>query len=234
MARLPRLVVPFQAHHVIQRGNNRQVIFRDDDDHRFFLATLHDAAILFKVAIHAYVLMPNHLHLLVSPFDMGGLGRMMQSVGRYYVPYFNSKYGRVGTLWQGRFKASIIDSENYLMTCYRYIELNPVRGGMVAHPLEFAWSSYAHHVGLRLDPIIVDHPLYWALGNTPFEREVAYKELLEQGLANEDLEQVNQAVLKGWALGSKDFQRVLEAQINRRVGQAKRGRPSKNTQIIES
>lgn len=167
MARLPRLVVPGQPHHVIQRGNDRQPIFHDEQDYSAFLKWLREAAKIFKIAIHAYVLMPNHIHLLVTPADTVGLGKLMQWVGRYYVPYFNQRYSRVGTLWQGRYRATVIDSEKYFLTCSRYIELNPLRAGMVERPDQYVWSSYVHHAGIKSDPYITDHPLYWALGNTP-------------------------------------------------------------------
>jgi putative transposase len=233
MARLPRLIVPHQPHHVIQRGNDRQLIFRDADDYRVFLAWQREAAKQFKVAIHAYVLMPNHLHLLATPSDKLGLARMMQWVGRYYVPYFNNKYGRVGTLWQGRYRATVIDSERYFMTCSTYIELNPVRAGMVSSPADYSWSSYAHHVGTRSDPIITDHALYWALGNTPFDREVAYKGLLEQGLGADVVNAVAEATSKGWALGSEKFKARLEKEVQRRVGPAKRGRPAGKSTVTQ-
>jgi putative transposase len=234
MARLPRLVVPDQPHHIIQRGNDRRVIFRDDDDHRIFLAWLADAARQFKVAIHAYVLMPNHLHLLASPADKDGLSRMMQWVGRHYVPYFNRKYERVGTLYQGRFKATVIDSERYLMTCCRYIELNPVRAALVADPADFPWSSYHHHAGIQANPLVSDHALYWSLGNTPFEREIAYRELVRQGLSSDEVTALTDSTLKGWALGSQQFRATLEKTVQRRVGPARRGRPPKPDSVQDS
>ena len=227
MARLPRLVIPHQPHHVIQRGNDRQLVFRDASDYVAFLNWLRDAAKQFKVAVHAYTLMPNHFHLLVTPSDETGLARMMQWIGRYYVPYFNRKYARVGTLWQGRYKAALIDSERYFMTCSRYIELNPVRAGLVAAPAEYPWSSYAHHVGAKYDSLIVDHKLYWALGNTPFDREAAYKDLVEQALTSEEINALTAATMKGWALGSEKFKTDLAKQTNRQVGPTKRGRPFK-------
>jgi len=230
MARLPRLVIAHQPHHIIQRGNDRQSIFRDADDRLAFLGWLKEAAKQYQVAIHAYVLMDNHLHLLVTPSDGDGMSRMMQRVGRYYVPYFNHKYGRVGTLWQGRYKASVVEAERYFIACSRYIELNPVRAGMVADAGAYTWSSYAHHTGVRVDPLITDHPLYWALGNTPFERELAYKELVEQALAADEVDAMTQSVLKGWALGSEQFKARLEKQVSRRVRPAKRGRPPKRAQ----
>lgn len=231
MARTARLVVPNQPHHIIQRGNDGQMIFRDVDDCLAFLVWLREASKHFKVAIHAYVLMGNHLHLLASPSDAAGLGRMMQWVGRFYVPYFNRKYGRAGTLWQGRFKTSVIESEQYFMLCSRYIEMNPVRAGLVSHPSEYRWSSYAHHVGDKPDALIADHPLYWALGNTPFEREAAYTQLMSQTVSQEVFDNLGQAVLKGWALGSEQFKITLEKRTNRRVRPAKRGRPFKQEKV---
>lgn len=225
MARLPRLVIPNQPHHVIQSGNDGLVIFRDLADHTAFLNRLKDAARQFKVAIHAYVLMPTHLHLLLTPSDSEGLGKMMQWIGRSYVPYFNQKYARTGTLWQGRYKATVIDPERYFMTCSAYIELNPVRGGIARAAGEYPWSSYQHHIGLRPDPIISDHPLYWSLGNTPFEREAAYKALVENGVNEDEVRRLTEATLKGWAFGSEQFQTSLEKQVARRVRPAKRGRP---------
>lgn len=227
MARLPRLVVPHQPHHVIQRGIDRQAIFRDSDDYAAFLKWLREAARQFKLALHAYVLMPNHVHLLVSPSDEEGLGKMMQWIGRYYVPYFNHKYQRVGTLWQGRYRATVIDSEQYLMTCMRYIELNPVRADLVTDAAAYPWSSCAHHVGAKSDPYVSDHSLYWGLGNTPFQREAAYRILLEQALAKEEMQALQDATSKGWALGSEQFKTSLERQMDRPVRPGKRGRPRK-------
>lgn len=230
MARLPRLVIPNQPHHVIQRGNDRQVIFRAAEDYQRFLAWLKESAREFRVAIHAYVLMPNHVHLLASPATERGLAQMMQRVGRFYVPWFNQKYERSGSLFQGRFKTSLIDSERYFLLCSRYIELNPVRAQLAGTPDEYAWSSYAHHAGLQSDALITDHPLYWALGNTPFQREAAYIELAEAALTADELGKINQAVLKGWPLGSDAFKTDLQHKAKRQVLPSKRGRPFKTKQ----
>lgn len=227
MARLPRLVVPNQPHHIIQSGNDRQIIFRDSDDYIVFLGWLREAAKQFRVAIHAYVLMPNHLHLLASPSDAPGLGRMMQWVGRHYVPYFNAKYQRTGTLWQGRYKATVIESEKYFLSCSRYIELNPARVGLTASATDYPWSSLAHHIGSRSDPLITDHPVFWALGNTPFDREAAYRAFLDQGVSEPEIAALTEATLKGWPLGSDKFKTLLAKQTNRRISPAKRGRPAK-------
>ncbi|RJF99680.1 transposase [Noviherbaspirillum saxi] len=227
MARLPRLVVPHQPHHILQSGIDRQAIFRDDADYAAFLGWLREAAKQFQVAVHAYVLMPNHLHLLVSPSDTTGLARMMQWVGRHYVPYFNAKYQRVGTLWQSRYKATIIDSDQYFLQCSRYIELNPARAGLVASADEYPWSSLAHHVGMRSDPVIHDHRLFWALGNTPFDREAAYRNFINHGLSETEIAAFREATQKGWPLGSEQFKNMLAKQTNRRVTPARRGRPLK-------
>lgn len=227
MARLPRLVLPDQPHHVIQRGNDRQLIFREPEDYQRFLAWLKESAKEFKVAIHAYVLMPNHLHLLATPSDHAGLAQTMQRVGRFYVPWFNHKYERYGSLFQGRFKTSLVDSARYFMLCSRYVELNPVRANLAADPLDYPWSSYAHHAGARPDPLVTDHALYWALGNTPFQREAAYIELVKQGMTEDELKKINLAVLKGWPLGSEDFKTELQHKVKRQVLPAKRGRPFK-------
>jgi putative transposase len=227
MARLPRLVIPHQPHHVIQQGNDRQLIFREPEDYQRFLGWLRESAKEFKVAIHAYVLMPNHLHLLATPSDQDGLAQTMQRVGRYYVPWFNAKYGRSGSLFQGRFKTSVIDAASYFMQCSQYIEFNPVRAQVAGDALAYPWSSYAHHAGVRPDPLITDHALYWALGNTPFQREAAYKELTERPLTAQQLEVINQAVLKGWPLGSDAFKAELQHKAKRQVLPAKRGRPFK-------
>lgn len=227
MARLPRLTVPGYAHHVIQRGNNRQSLFADRDDYLRLLEYLADSAQKYDVAIHAYVLMSNHFHLLATPSHESSLPGLMQSLGRRYVRNFNHRYKRTGTLWEGRYRATIIDSEHYLIACMAYIELNPVRAGMVAQPGDYPWSSYAHQTGVRNDTLITPHALYWALGNTPFSREAAYRAILEAGLGAEQVDSFNQATLKGWALGGQGFARELELRAGRRVSPLRPGRPNK-------
>jgi putative transposase len=227
MARLPRLVVPQQPHHVSQQGNDRQLIFREPEDYERFLGWLKESAKEYKVAIHAYVLLPDSLHLLATPSDEDGLAQAMQRVGRYYVPWFNAKYGRSGSLFQGRFKTAVIDAPLYLIQCSHYIESAPVRAQLVGDALAYPWSSYAYHAGVRPDPVITDHALYWALGNTPFQREAAYKELAERPLTAAQLQVIEKAVLKGWPLGSEAFKLDLQNKAKRQVLPAKRGRPFK-------
>jgi len=227
MARQPRLIVPEQPHHVIQRGNNRQVIFREEADYQRFLVWLKEGARFYDVAIHSYVLMPNHLHLLATPSDATGLALMMQKVGRLYVPWFNLKYERSGGLFEGRFRTSLIDSDRYFMTCSRYIELNPVRAQLTVAPDDYPWCSYAHHAGIRTDTLVADHPLFWALGNTPFQREAAYTDLVQQGIGADELALIAASVQKGQPLGTEVFKRELERKTQRRILPAKRGRPFK-------
>jgi putative transposase len=152
---------------------------------------------------------------------------MMQWVGRQYVPYFNQKYRRTGTLWEGRYKATIIDSETYFMTCMRYIEVNPVRAGITGQAGDYRWSSYRHHAGLSADPLVTDHALYWALGNTPFERELAYRSLVAEVIPEGEVNAISEATNKGWALGGRIFTEGLERQIGRRTLPKRAGRPSK-------
>ncbi|MFZ6749115.1 transposase [Undibacterium sp. Ren11W] len=227
MARLPRLVVPNQLHLILQKGNDGKIIFADDDDCHFFLDRLKEASRQFEVAIHAYVLMPDHLHLLATPKDETGLSKMMQWIGRHYVPYFNRKYQRSGTLWQGRYRATVLEAGAYFLCCCLYLESNPVRSKIVADASDFTWSSYQHHIGLKIDPIINDHPLYWALGNTPFQREAAYKEMMQHAISPLDLSAITAATTMSWPLGSEQFKADIAKLTSRRVTPLKRGRPLK-------
>ena len=227
MARLPRLTLPGYPHHIIQRGNNRQAIFGDEADHQRLLDELKAQAAAHRVALHAYVLMTNHLHLLATPETADGVPLMMQGLGRAYVRYFNRRHGRSGTLWEGRYRSTLIEAERHLLACMAYIDLNPVRAGLVADPADYPWSSHAHGVGLRSDPLVTPHPLYWALGNTPFARERAYADLVHAGLDAGQRADLARAVHSGWALGGDDFVRDLQRRAERRVARAQRGRPPK-------
>jgi len=226
MARLPRLTVPGYPHHVIQRGNNRQAIFVDDADREFMLGLLGEYAPACRVAVHAYVLMGNHLHLLATPETADGLPKLMQSVGRRYVRHFNDRHGRTGTLWEGRYRATVIETERYLLACMAYIDLNPVRAGMVARALDWPWSSHAHYLGQRSDRLVTPHALYWSLGNTPFAREAAYAALVQAGISSAEQAALTEATLRGWALGDADFVAELQKKSSRRVSKAKPGRPA--------
>jgi putative transposase len=232
MARLPRLSVAGLPHHLIQRGNNRQAVFLSDDDLQQYRAQLAELGPLHGVDIHAYVLMPNHVHLLVTPVTAQACSRFMQALGRRYVAWFNRKHSRTGTLWEGRFRSTVIESERYLLACSRYIELNPVRAGLVADPMSYPWSSHAHHAGLKVDPLITDHELLWQLGNTPFERQRAYAALFESRMTDEEIAAFRYSTQKGWALGSASFLGDLERSVVRRTVPARRGRPRKTTKSV--
>lgn len=225
MARLPRLTVPGYPHHIIQRGNNRQAIFASAADYQFLLDLLEENARKFGVDIHAYVLMGNHFHLLATPETTNALPQMMQAMGRRYVRHFNDTQGRSGTLWEGRYKSTLIQTERYLLACMAYIDLNPVRAGMVAQAQDYPWSSDAHYIGLRTDRLITPHALYWELGNTPFAREAAYAELVRAGVSSDQQQALTQSALRGWALGEADFVAELQKKTARRVIKAMAGRP---------
>jgi putative transposase len=225
MARLPRLTLAGYPHHVIQRGNNRQLIFSSSGDYTCFLALLDESARKFGVAVHAYVLMDNHFHLLATPHTDTALPLMMQSVGRSYVRYFNQLQSRSGTLWEGRYRSTLIQTDRYLLTCMAYIDLNPVRAGMVAEAKDYPWSSHGHYAGLRADKLITPHSLFWALGNTPFGREAAYAEMVRSGVSADQQAALTRSALSGWALGSKDFVADLQKLTERRVHKVVAGRP---------
>ncbi len=225
MARLPRLTLPGYPHHIIQRGNNRQPIFASPADHQILLDLLDEKARKFSVAIHAYVLMGNHFHLLATPQTADGLPQVMQAVGRRYVRYFNDTQQRTGTLWEGRYKSTVIQAERYLLACMVYIDLNPVRAGLVAQARDYPWSSHGHYTGQRIDKLITPHSLVWALGNTPFAREAAYAELVQRGISPVQQTALTDSVLRGWALGESDFVADLQKRTKRRVAKSTAGRP---------
>ena len=225
MARLPRLTLPDYPHHVIQRGNNRQPIVATSADYRRLLDVLEESAKKFQVAVHAYVLMSNHFHLLATPQTADGLPLVMQAVGRSYVRYFNASQQRTGTLWEGRYKSTLIQTERYLLACMVYIDLNPVRAGLVSRAQDYPWSSHAHYIGLHRDSLVTAHALAWELGNTPFAREAAYAELVHAGLNTVQQQALTAATLSGWALGETDFVANLQKRTARRVSKAVAGRP---------
>lgn len=222
MARLPRFSVPGQPQHVIVRGNNRSEIFRAEADYRFYLEKLQVAREKHGIEIHAYVLMTNHVHLLLTSRTEQGVGKAMQMLGRYYVQYYNYTYQRTGTLWEGRYKAALVDSETYLLTCMRYIELNPVRAGMVGHPSEHPWSSYRCNALGQTDELVSPHPEYQRLGADE-ERLAAYRQLFKHHLTEDGLAEIRETTNKAWVLGSDQFKRRIQQQLDRRVEPSARG-----------
>ena len=230
MARLPRYVIPGQPQHIIQRGNNRQAIFASDEDYQFLRDALIDASVKHDLALHAYVFMTNHIHLLATPGAENSISKVFQSVGRRYVQYFNFNYKRSGTLWEGRYRATVVDSERYLLTVMRYIELNPVRANRVAHPRDYPWSSYAYNAGGEAGANVnwlVAHREYLRLGRTAQERQEAYRQLFKAAVPRDDLAAIRDCTHKGWALGSERFTKKIEALTQRRSISKGVGRPKK-------
>jgi putative transposase len=233
MARLPRFVIPGQPQHIIQRGNNREPIFFSDEDYQFYKEKLLDCSKKHDCEIHAYVMMTNHVHLLATPHSEDGLSKLMQSLGRYYVQYINYYYEHTGTLWEGRYKATLIDSNAYLLTCMQYIELNPVRAGMVAQPGEYPWSSYSHNVQGKADELVTQHMLYKKLGSTEAERRKAYRQLVRSSLNDVTINDIREATNKAWVLGSDRFKNKVEKQLERRVTPKVRGGDRKSKEYRE-
>lgn len=231
MARLARLAVPGWPHHLVQRAHAGQVIVRDDEDRARLLVILREVARESGVAIHAYALFDDHLHLLATPREAQALSRMMQALGRRYVAVFNRRHQRSGGLWAARFRATVLEPARYLLPCMSFVELHPVRAGLVGSPGDYRWSSCAHHLGRRVDPLVADHALFWALGNTPFEREAAYRRLLEDGLGEELLRALTEATHKSWALGSQAFLAELDKLAGRRLAPLPRGRPRRRAAV---
>ncbi len=230
MARLPRFVIPDQPQHVIVRGNNRAEIFCADADYSFYLEKLKSACDKHGCSVHAYVLMTNHVHLLITPHLEQSLGKAMQMLGRYYVQYYNNCYRRTGTLWEGRYKATLIDSETYLLTCMRYIELNPVRAGMVIDPSDYPWSSFQFNALGQTNNLVVPHPEYQHLGKSSEARQSAYRELFKHHLSENSITEIREATNKAWVLGNERFKQRIQEQLVRRIEPKARGGDRKSEQ----
>ena len=229
MARLPRYYIKNQPQHIIQRGINGKDIFIHDDDYQNYYEWLQVAADFHKLKIHAYIFMPDHVHLLASPGSENSISKTLQSLGRNYVQYYNSNYDSSGTLWEGRYRATILDSKDYLLTCSQFIESNSVRNGMTKHPRDYLWSSYAYNAKGEEDPLITEHRLYKALGKDPKERNKSYRAQFRKPLCNEQVDLIYNSTIKGWALGNDKFLAKLEKTSNRRATPLPRGRPRLNS-----
>lgn len=225
MPRRARLAVAGIPWHIIQRGNNRAVCFQAEADYRCYLDCLTELARRFDCAVHAYVLMTNHVHLLLTPQAADGAALMMKHLGQRYVQYVNRTYRRSGTLWEGRFRSCLTQSEDYVLACYRYIELNPVRAGMVRHPRDYRWTSYPANAEGRADALITPHEQYLRLGREPQGRREAYRALFKAPLDEEAIDQIRQATNGNFALGSPHFQAQIERALGRRAVRGKAGRP---------
>lgn len=225
MPRQPRLDLPGIAQHVIQRGNDRQPCFFTESDYLCYLQELRELTRRSRCHVHAYVLMTNHVHLLITPDAIGQIASLMQALGRRYVRYVNDRYHRTGTLWEGRYKSCLVDSDTYLLHCYRYIELNPVRACMVAAPEDYRWSSHAANAHGAADPLIHPHASYLALGATEAARQENYRSLVAHVLPDADLQTLRLHLQRQHALDSDHFRAAIEAQLGRRAGPGVIGRP---------
>jgi putative transposase len=224
MARLPRLAIAGALHHLMLRGHDGQLLARDTDDRVLLLSVLREAAVGQGVAIHAYALLDHELHLLCTPAEASGLGRMVQALGRRYVAAFNRRHGRRGSLWEGRFRCSVV-APDLLHGATVHVESLPVEAGLVSNAAEWPWSSAPHHTGARRDPVVAEHVGYWTLGNTPFERESAHAHMLSQGVPVVLRQRLADAVRRGHATGSADFVQHVAELAKRPVQARRRGRP---------
>jgi putative transposase len=225
VARLPRVVMPGFAHLVVHRGLNEQIALLDEVDRKHYLASFRTAAAESGVAIHAYSLFDGEVRMLLTPAGKEGLAKMMQAVGRRYVPVFNRRHARHGSPWEGRFRSTVLEASKYFFVAACFVE-RPFFQAQIASPLSVR-SSVAHHLGLDVDALITEHPMYWSLGNTPFEREVAYRRLLESPADAAVDALVTDSTLRGWPLGSVEFTEEIAAIADRRTTRNKPGRPPK-------
>ena len=224
MPRLPRFILPGVAAHIIQRGNNRGACFRETSDYLVYLMHLRELAAKMGCALHAYCLMTNHVHLLLTPPSVEACIGLMRDLGQRYVQYFNRHHGRTGSLWEGRFKSSVTESPDYVLACHQYIELNPVHARMVDEPIKYRWSSHAANIGLRADPSIEPHEDFISLGG----RE-AYRRLFQADLAPALMDNIRRAVVGGYPLCSAAFKETVALEAPRRLERNRGGRPPKGT-----
>jgi putative transposase len=223
MARQLRLVLPGVALHVIQRGVDRAACFRVEADYLVYLSHLRELSDKHDCALHAFCLMTNHVHLLLTPAAAESCSAFMRDLGRRYVPYFNRRHGRTGTLWEGRFHSCIVESAHYVLACYRYIELNPVRARMVSHPAGYAWSSYAINSGSRSDNLVSPHTEFAALGADDGKRSVAYRGLFEDEMDEPLLEAIRDATNGGYPLVGDAFRTGVLAPLGWKTAPSKPG-----------
>ena len=228
MPRKPRFYLPDVPVHIVQRGHSREPVFFEDQDYATYVHWLKEGGKKYRVSIHAFVLMTNHIHLLVTPAQGRDISLLMQYVGRRYVPYINDKYGKSGSIWEGRYKASLVQEDGYFLTVMRYIELNPVRAGMVELPGHYRWSSFCHNVGTKKISFLSPHVIYQGLGDCEGTREKAYQLLFKGHLDETDLKRIREAWQTGTPLGNDWFREKVECQLECKVGFAKRGRPIKS------
>jgi putative transposase len=227
MARLPRLSIPGQTHWVSARGNNGQSVFITEQDQQQFVSLMADLSKRCGVAVHAYVLLANQFQLLLTPATQEALPAFMQALGRTYVSGFNRSHARTGTLWEGRYRSTVVQGERHLIDCMVWMDTAPVRALLCAQAQDYAWSSCRHHVGVQTQSFITPHPQIWELGNTPFAREAAYAQRLQTGLTQAVLTQLQEQCAQGWVLGDTGFVAELQKLTTRRLSKGRPGRPVK-------
>jgi putative transposase len=215
MARLPRIVIPNQPLHIMHRGNNRQEIFKTKEDMLRLKADIKESLLKSNCKLHAYVIMSNHLHLLLTPRDKDQLAIFMQSMANRYVRYFNAKRKRTGTIWEGRYKSCLIDSDHYLFVLYRYIEMNPVKASMVKNVKDYEWSSYRYNALGKADPLITEHLQYNRLGKDTRVRCKNYRALFHELNTTQQDKQITEATMRGEVYGSKKFHTKIIKLIDR-------------------
>ena len=225
MARLPRLYAPDVVQHVVQRPLEGRLLFGDPDDYLFFTDLLEEAVYLHAVALHAYVLLPGEVRLLATPPQPESIARLMQTIGRRYVPHLNRKTNRRGALWDRRYRSTLIDADAFLLPSMRFIEGRPVAAALVAEAGEWRWSSHSHHIGREQRSFLIDHGHYWALSDTPFGRQALYRDLAAAAVAGDVAHRIDEAVERGWVMGDEAFVATLRGTINRRPSPLPRGRP---------
>jgi putative transposase len=229
MPRRARIMLAGLPVHVIQRGNNRGPCFVDDEDRNFYLFHLGRYLGRFECELHAYCLMTNHVHLLLTPKGAESCAALMKHIGQLHSQYFNKRYKRTGSLWEGRFRSCLVQSERYVLACYRYIELNPVRAGIIVHPRDYAWSSYRDNAVGEPAELVTPHPEYLALGTTAAERQQVYAGLFGSIADGGRLEEIRAATNGGYALGDEFFKRTITRALGRRVEKGRPGRPLRDT-----
>jgi putative transposase len=225
MPRKARMYLPGVPAHVVQRGNNRDACFFAEEDFQFYKEVLAEGLKRYGAQLHAYCLMTNHVHLLITPHFTDSISRILQHIGRQYVCYINKTYKRSGTLWEGRHKSSLVDAENYLLACYRYIELNPVVAGMVKMPNEYPWSSYPANAHGKNDLLLTPHEIYLRIHPDKLVREKEYRELFRANLSMEDVHAIRESLSANQILGAGRFKEQIESALERKVGFLSRGRP---------
>ncbi|OSZ62858.1 transposase [Hydrogenophaga sp. IBVHS2] len=225
MARQPRLTLPGEPHHVVLRGNDRQAIVRDDADREHLMQAIFQHARNQRVAVHAWVIVDNHFHLLATPDTEDGVPRLMQALGRSHVRHFNDRHRRTGTLWEGRYRSTLVQPDHHLLDCMVYLDLHPVRLGLATEPGAYPWSSHGHYAGLGVQRQVAPPAVYWGLGNTPFAREAAYATAVRTGVGSLREAALVDAVLHGWAWGDEAHLAELQRRTGRRLSRGKPGRP---------